>query len=118
MATTAFTPPYCVLLVEDDPSYATCLREMIHVGKLSKFKVAGHSTTLADAIRAVENDPVDIVLLDLGLPDSEGLATFTKLHAVAPHVPIIVLTGTDDEELALEAVHLGAQEYLVKSAHR
>ena len=57
---------------------------------------------------------IDLVLLDLGLPDSRGLETFVRAYAHAPQVPFVVLTGLDDETLALTAVRKGAQDYLVK----
>jgi len=57
---------------------------------------------------------VDVVLLDLGLPDSQGLATFNQIHAREPNVPVVVLSGAADEDLAIAAVEAGAQDYLVK----
>jgi signal transduction histidine kinase len=65
-------------------------------------------------IERCDQGSVDVVLLDLGLPDSQGLATVATMRAAVPHVPIIVLTGLDDLELAVHAVREGAQDYLVK----
>ena len=69
---------------------------------------------LAVGLQRLEEETVDVLLLDLGLPDSHGLETFAKLHTQAPDVPIVVLTGLDDQALALEAVRKGAQDYLLK----
>ena len=69
---------------------------------------------LADALRRVKADDVDVVLLDLGLPDSKGLGAVDRLCSHAPHLPVVVLTGLQDEETGLQAVQRGAQDYLVK----
>ena len=100
-----------VLLVEDSPTDALLTREAIND--------AGYSLTYADRLEQasanVTSEDFDIILLDLGLPDSQGLDTFLKLHRVAPTIPIVILSAKDDEQLALEAVTAGAQDYLVKS---
>jgi PAS domain S-box-containing protein len=70
--------------------------------------------TLAKGIEVLESGGFDLVLLDLQLPDSEGLKTFAELHERCPEIPVIVLTGTSDEDLAVKAVKLGAQDYLIK----
>jgi len=69
---------------------------------------------LGKGLQKLESGSVDLVLLDLYLPESRGLDTFTTIHACNPGIPIIVLTGLDDRELALKAVRDGAQDYLVK----
>jgi DNA-binding response OmpR family regulator len=69
---------------------------------------------LSAGFTRIEHGGVDVVLLDLNLPDSSGLDTFIDLHSRAPNIPIVVLTSTDDESLAAKAVGLGAQDYLVK----
>ncbi len=69
---------------------------------------------LEDGLRELGSGEIDIVLSDLSVPDSHGLETFQRLHARAPHVPIIVLSGLNDTTLALNAVHQGAQDYLIK----
>ena len=71
---------------------------------------------LADGLERLGRGGIDLVLLDLGLPDSQGLDTFIKAHAQAPQVPFVVLTGLADETLALTAVRQGAQDYLFKEA--
>ena len=73
-----------------------------------------HVETLDIAIQYLSNDRFDVVLLDLSLPDSFGLETLKKLQALAPDIPVVVLTGADDRDLALQAMAIGAQDYLVK----
>jgi PAS domain S-box-containing protein len=73
-----------------------------------------HSTSLSQGLTCLASKDIDAVLLDLGLPDSQGLNTFEKMHAAANHVPIIILTGFKDDTLGLEAVRRGAQDYLTK----
>ena len=106
-----------ILLVEDNPADADLLQEV-----LSQVD-GGLEITLADRLsKAVEfltkGPPVDAILLDLGLPDSVGLATLERLNSVASHLPILVLTGLEDESLGIEAVRHGAQDYLVKGQTR
>src|SRR2546429_263817 len=101
-----------VLLVEDNPADARFLREQIvDVGGGIRLT---HVSRLEDALRKLDAEDFDIVLLDLSLPDERGLETLVRAHARAPGVPIVVLTGTDDEALAIKAVREGAQDYLVK----
>ena len=69
---------------------------------------------LADGLEKLGQDQIDVVLLDLGLPDSQGLETFIKAHDEPPQVPFLILTGLADETLALTAVRKGAQDYLFK----
>ncbi len=76
--------------------------------------VLEHVQTLGDGLERVQRGGIALVLLDLSLPDSFGLDTFARAHEAAPEVPIIVLSGRDDEALAIKTVHEGAQDYLVK----
>lgn len=109
-------PPLHVLLVEDDPGDATLIRELLH--EASGGVDVEWVDYLAKGIdRAVSGD-LDVVLLDLSLPDSTGLSTVTRMHTAAPGMPIVVCTGVDDEELGRQAVALGAQDYLVKGVSR
>ena len=101
-----------VLIVEDNAMDSSLLAKMLRHG-YGEFEVV-RAERLADAEQQLSRDPFDAVISDLTLPDSQGLATFTRLHARAGHSPIIVISGTDDEELALAAVREGAQDYLVK----
>ena len=102
-----------VLLVEDNPGDARLLREMLVEAAYALFKLT-HVERLSEALKRLSEEAFDLVLLDLSLPDGQGLETFTTVHAQAPGVPIVVLTGLDDETLAVRAVQAGAQDYLVK----
>src|SRR5439155_2821215 len=102
------------LLVEDNPLDARLIEIMLHEAGGGQFEFE-HTERLAKGLEMLAKGETDIVLLDLSLPDSSGgLATFRKVHGQAPHVPIIVLTGLDDETIAVAAVQQGAQDYLVK----
>jgi len=102
-----------VLLVEDNPGDARLVRERLAEAPGAPFRLecADH---LAAGVSRLSKGGVDVLLLDLGLPDSQGLATFTELHASQPGVPVVVLSGAVDEQLAMQAVQAGAQDYLVK----
>jgi len=105
--------PIKVLLVEDDPSQAALLRQ-----RLSRIKKPVFHVTCVDrlsmTINHLENEIVDIIILDLMLPDSQNLNTLDAIHRKIPKVPIVILSSLDDEELAIKAVQAGAQDYLVK----
>ncbi|NYB53116.1 MAG: PAS domain S-box protein [Methanobacteriaceae archaeon] len=111
-----------VLLVEDNPGDASLIKEMFKDIPKIHFKIV-HTIRLQDAIniinapKGVEGsslEKIDIVLLDLQLPDSDGIETFNRMNSIAPEIPIIILTGLEDEEFAIEIVGEGAQDYLVK----
>jgi PAS domain S-box-containing protein len=102
-----------VLLVEDNPGDARLMREAVREAEGSHIHLV-HVDTLAKALARLDQDRFDVVMLDLSLPDAEGLTTLVRTHAHAPSVPIVVLTGLDDEGLAIRAVREGAQDYLVK----
>ena len=89
------------------------VREALTESKADQFELI-HCTRLREGLDRLQSGSIDVVLLDLGLPDSIGLQTLIRAHADMPTVPIIVLTGTDDEELGISAVRMGAQDYLVK----
>jgi PAS domain S-box-containing protein len=101
-----------VLLVEDNPADAYLLIDMLQTSQQQWHVTQAKNLHLA--LESLHNSSFAVILLDLSLPDSKGLNTFTQLHAFAQDSPIIVLTGTDDQELALHAVAEGAQDYLVK----
>jgi diguanylate cyclase (GGDEF)-like protein len=108
--------PLQVLLVEDDPDDAMLAREALSEQRgHSRIRVE-HMICLEDAIEAAaaEDSSFDVVLLDLGLPDSQGLETVERMVTAAPEIPIVVLTGINDPELGVEAVQRGAQDYLSK----
>jgi signal transduction histidine kinase len=102
-----------ILLVEDNAGDALLLREMFRKEKPGSFELT-HLLRMSEAVAHLAKGGVDVVLLDLGLPDGHGLDTVRRAHAVAPDVPVIVLTGLDDEELAAAAMAEGAQDYLIK----
>jgi signal transduction histidine kinase len=101
------------LLVEDDSDDALIVGDLLSRAEGARFDLRVVDT-LSSALAHLAGDTVDLVLLDLSLPDSQGLDTFRQLSAVVPGLPIVVLTGIDDGSLALEALRLGAQDYLVK----
>ena len=103
-----------VLLVEDNPGDARLLREMFNEqdSRTTELTIV---QSMGDAEKYLAEDTCDIVLLDLGLPDAQGLAAVRRAHAAAPRVPLVVLTGLDDETLATQALQEGAQDYLLKS---
>jgi C4-dicarboxylate-specific signal transduction histidine kinase len=103
-----------VLLIEDNAEIAKLIREMLRKSPTCQF-VIRHESSLKPALEYVNRKNTDIIVLDLTLPDSEGFPTFFSVRSVAPEIPIIILTGVDDEELAIQAVREGAQDYLVKS---
>ncbi len=105
--------PIKTLLVEDNDSYCRLVAKMLGGAGNNSFEIK-YVDTLAKGIEALGDDGIDLVLLDLQLPDSEGLGSFAELHERYPDIPIIVLTGTSDEDLAVKAVQLGAQDYLIK----
>lgn len=101
------------LLIEDNESYSRFVEKKLGGAKNIKFKI-GCVSTLERSLEILEHGNFDLVLLDLQLPDSEGLKSFSVLHERYPEIPVIVLTGVSDEELAVKAVQLGAQDYLIK----
>lgn len=102
-----------VLLVEDNPGDAELIGELLPDGGPRRFSIHWVSR-LSEARQRLQSDHFDLVLLDLGLPDSEGLDTVRGICDANRHIPIVVMTGTDDEQLGLAAVQEGAQDYLVK----
>ncbi len=102
-----------VLLVEDNPTDALIVEDELTHASGSQFSVE-HLVRLNEALTRLEAHHFDVVLLDLSLPDSHGFETFTRLHDAALNIPIVVLSGSDDEALAIKAVQAGAQDYLVK----
>jgi serine phosphatase RsbU (regulator of sigma subunit) len=101
------------LLIEDNPDDARLIGLMLREADGESFELC-HVERLEDGLRELGNGRIDVVLSDLSVPDSHGLETFQRLHARAPHVPIIVLSGLNDTTVALSAVHQGAQDYLIK----
>jgi len=102
-----------VLLIEDNPGDVRLIREMLSEGEDGIFELACVGR-LSQGLEYLATGSACLVLLDLSLPDSYGFDTFLKVYAHSPKVPIIVLTGHDDQTVALSAVKTGAQDYLVK----
>lgn len=105
--------PLRLLVVEDNPGDARLLQEELREVASARFEVL-HVTRMSEALVAVGEPGLDVVLLDLSLPDGHGLSNIERVVQAAPGLPLVVLTGTDDEQLAMRAVHAGAQDYLVK----
>ena len=115
MPLSAVAEKFRVLLVEDNPRDLWLLRKMIESHPASPFEVADAVGSLERGIELMQTGAFHLALLDLSLPDGHGVENFSRAHQAAPELPIIVLSGIDDEEMALETVHLGAQECLLKA---
>jgi diguanylate cyclase (GGDEF)-like protein len=102
-----------VLLIEDNHDDALLIQHYLSMTKKVLYQVH-HVDDLRKGLECLKSGRVHVVLLDLGLPDADGLNAFEKVHALSPKVPIIVLTGHDNDDVAMEAVHKGAQDYLIK----
>ncbi|MBF0188113.1 MAG: tetrathionate reductase family octaheme c-type cytochrome, partial [Magnetococcales bacterium] len=113
---------YQVLMVEDDPDFSALVQQWLCGQPGAEVKellpsapVLKRADSLKAAFKALHRDNYDLILLDLGLPDSSGLASFTQIHTAFPETPIVLLTGLEQEATGAEAVHLGAQDVLRKS---
>ena len=104
-----------VLLIEDDAEDAASIGGLLREMPGVQAEIT-HVTRLSQGLARLAQGDVDVVLLDLILPDHRGLDTFRKIHARSPATPVVVVTGLDSEETALEAVRDGAEDYLCKSA--
>ncbi len=102
-----------ILLIEDLPVYKLLLNRILQQNQIDSESAA----SLEEGLQLANQNDFDAVLLDLGLPDSEGLNTFTKFQSMHASLPVIILSGLDDESLAAKAVQLGAQDYLTKGNH-
>ncbi len=100
------------LIVEDNPGDYALIEEYL----LESFANVSihHATTLSQAISILETEKIDLILLDLTLPDGMGISTFASIQTRAEQIPVIILTGQEDASLALESLHVGAQDYIVK----
>ena len=102
-----------ILLVEDNPADADLLGEILEEAEETQWSLV-HVERFKDALISLHEHPFDVILLDLSLPDKQGLSTVAQIHEAAPDLPIVVLTGLNDRVIALEALRQGAQDYLVK----
>jgi CheY-like chemotaxis protein len=114
------TLPVQVLLVEDNPVDAGLMRRVFARAGHEEWQMA-HFEQLEDALDActeyaylTQGKQFDVALLDLNLPDSMGIETMRRFREKMPHTPVVVLTGLEDEQAALQAIANGAQEYLIK----
>ena len=105
--------PIKLLLVEDDQDDALLTKEVLDKNKSKEFHLT-HKSSLSDAISELSKEHFDEILLDLNLPDSQGIDTFQKIRSLTLNTPIVVMTGISDEEVATKAIHEGAQDYLIK----
>jgi CheY-like chemotaxis protein len=102
-----------VLLIEDNPGDACLISEMLSEKKEGQFSLEW-ADSMAKGLGRIAVEKFDLILLDLSLQDSHGFETFAQAFAAASDIPIVVMSGYDDEELALRAVREGAQDYLIK----
>ncbi|MDW7771670.1 MAG: response regulator [Desulfobulbaceae bacterium] len=102
-----------ILIVEDNPADVLLIKEYLSERGDVDFDIQ-EASTLESAINLISQNELDIILLDLFLNDSAGLDTVRKVIAVSPDIPVIILTGLQDEETAIQAVRFGAQDYLEK----
>ncbi|MDA3942895.1 MAG: hybrid sensor histidine kinase/response regulator [Bacteroidetes bacterium] len=102
-----------ILLVEDNPGDAMLIEELLLESNQFDFNIT-HAETLKAGLYMVEKDEYDIILLDLGLPDSQGLEALETMLKKAYHLPVVVITGLDDNETGRKAINMGAQSYIIK----
>ena len=103
-----------VLVVEDEPTDVSRVQRSLRPGEGGgRFEVR-HASTLAEGFEQLGRDPVDVLLLDLGLPDSDGVDTVVRFRLRAPHLPLVVFTGSDDPKLAARTLEAGADGHVVK----
>jgi DNA-binding response OmpR family regulator len=105
--------PILILLIEDNTPDAELIRIILSEASYESFEIS-RVERLSEALKSLRKNTFDIVLVDLGLPDSQGLDSFRTIYAAVPETPIVVLTGLSDETVGLQAVRAGAQDYLIK----
>ena len=104
-----------LLLIEDNPGDVELTRQLIHKGAPAEFDLV-FTERLNTAIHLLRNEPFDIVLLDLTLPDCTGLESLRHILEEGPNLPVVILTGQDSEEMAVRAVREGAQDFVLKGS--
>jgi DNA-binding response OmpR family regulator len=107
--------PIKVLMIEDNIADVLLVREMLKEARAPRFDLCV-ADQLASGIERLRQDHHDVVILDLGLPDSQGLDSLRELYRQFPNVPILVMTGLAEEDAAIKAVQEGAQDYVLKGA--
>ena len=103
-----------ILVIEDNPGDARLIKEYLKTDTSVSYSIY-ITTTLAESLKTLSNKKFDAVLVDLGLPDSQGMNTFQEILHANPKSPIIIITGNNDEDMGLEAIKNGAQNYMVKN---
>lgn len=106
--------PLTILMIEDDPEYAQLISKRLIAGEKMAELTLKHATRLSSGLDSLQEEGVDLILLDLSLPDSQGLETFIKMQQQTSSIPVIILTGIEDQALALQTMQKGAQDYLIK----
>ena len=104
---------HVMLLIEDNPGDARLIREMLQEHGSQKIELK-HVECMGDGEKHLAENSTDVILLDLGLPDAQGLEAVRRAHIAARGVPLVVLSGLDDESMAIQAMQEGAQDYLIK----
>ena len=102
-----------ILLIEDNPGDARLIEEMLAEAASTQFSLK-HSASLSEGLVSLSENTHNVILLDLGLPDGNGLDSVNEITKVAPMIPVVMLTGLDDEKTAVSALQFGVQDYLVK----
>ncbi len=102
-----------VLIVEDEIEAARLVVRRLSRYPAARFEIT-HVSDLTSAFTRIEHEEFDVMVLDLGLPDGDGFNTIASACGVAQHLPIVVLTGEDDDEMSVRAIRAGAEDYLVK----
>ena len=102
-----------LLLIEDSPLYTRLLEQILQHEPNNPFSLE-HANSLQSGLRRLIHSGIDVILLDLSLPDSAGLYTLSQVQAKAPHLPIVIFSSLDDEQTTVQAIQNGAQDYLVK----
>src|ERR1700733_14648323 len=105
--------PLNILVIEDNPGDLILLQELLHATDLEIGKIV-HTSFLAGAVPLLATEKVHLVFLDLSLPDSSGIDSYMGLSQAAQRLPVILLTGLTDTKTALQALLMGAQDYLIK----
>ena len=105
--------PIKLLLIEDNKADWELIKIKLETSKITKFEIT-YTERLIGGLKLLESEKFDIILLDLGLPDSIGLESFKSILNKHPTIPIIVLTGLANEKIGVQAIKYGAQDYLVK----
>jgi len=105
-----------ILLVDDDADYCRLVKMALLKSKQSVKFTFEMANSLTAGLECLKNESFDVVLLDLGLPDSSGLETFEMVHRLYPCIPVVMLTGLEDQQVSIDAIKKGASDYLVKGA--